>query len=298
MRAEPPVIDPAHPVQEPVLLVSYPKSGNTWIRIFLSNYLADHSDDLNIDDLRFVRHIASPEIFEHLVGYDAADLSRPEIDQLRARVHENLRGVEGLFPAFKVHDAFYQRDGVTPYFPVNCGRVVYIVRNPLDVCVSLDHHYGLYDLDKSMVFLSGDLRYGQSPARSYGQLPQFYGSWSDHVLGWTQPPAMKRQIILYEDLCADPAAVFTEFIRFLDLDVQATRLQRALLASRFDRLQAQEQVRGFKERLNDNSLFFRSGRVGGWRQVLSPRHVDLIIERHAPGMRSLGYLDARGKPVY
>jgi hypothetical protein len=59
----------------------------------------------------------------------------------------------------------------------------------------------------------------------------------------------------------------------------------------FSRLRAQEQAEGFNEKPDKSaSPFFREGRVGQWREVLSPAQVARIVAAHRPLMKRFDYV--------
>jgi len=63
-------------------------------------------------------------------------------------------------------------------------------------------------------------------------------------------------------------------------------------------VQARERETGFAERSNKASGgFFRKGRVGGWREELSPAQVRRLVDAHGDVMTRFGYLDACGVPL-
>ena len=67
-----------------IWLASYPKSGNTWLRAFLANYLQDPAEPLPINDLP--NHIlgdSSVFQYERFSNKSIADMSDEEITQLR-----------------------------------------------------------------------------------------------------------------------------------------------------------------------------------------------------------------------
>ena len=71
-----------------VWLASYPKSGNTWIRAFLANLIANRSDPVPLNDLpRYCEDEARPELFTTVAGKPSIDLDLGEIIALRPRVH-------------------------------------------------------------------------------------------------------------------------------------------------------------------------------------------------------------------
>ena len=127
-----------------VWLASYPKSGNTWLRAFLVNYLDNTSQAANINDLR-MPIAASIPLFNSFSGIEAAELTHDEVDQLRPEVYAKYADSEiGLeandLKFFKTHDAYTSLSDGRPLFPTAVTRgIIYIIRNPLDIAVSLSH---------------------------------------------------------------------------------------------------------------------------------------------------------------
>lgn len=94
----------------------------------------------------------------------------------------------------------------------------------------------------------------------------------------------------YEDIFNDPIAAFSAAARFARLPDDPERLRRAVAFSSFEVLQGQERERGFRERMSESSLFFRSWSAGGWREALTPEQAARIARDHAAAMRRFGYL--------
>jgi hypothetical protein len=63
-------------------------------------------------------------------------------------------------------------------------------------------------------------------------------------------------------------------------------------------LQSQEKTKGFREKPGKSSQFFRHGRSGTWRDVLSQEQAKAIIDAHRPMMLRFGYLDEAGNPLF
>ncbi len=62
--------------------------------------------------------------------------------------------------------------------------------------------------------------------------------------------------------------------------------------TRFDRLARQEKKSGFQERSHKQEKFFRRGRAGSWRSMLSPAQAARIVADHGAVMERFGYLEA------
>jgi hypothetical protein len=61
--------------------------------------------------------------------------------------------------------------------------------------------------------------------------------------------------------------------------------------SSFTRLKAQEQAKGFRERPPQaDQDFFREGRAGQWKNVLTEAQIARLVHDHAEQMRRFGYM--------
>lgn len=276
-------------------LASYPKSGNTWMRAFLANLFAGGEHPVPLNELpkwavgdNFWLH------YERLAGKPRAALGEADIRRLRPLVHHWFATGRGETAVVKTHSLLGFVDGAPLITAEVTAGALYIVRNPLDVAVSFAHHYAT-DLDRAVEALC---REGNFLPASDRLLPQYIGSWSQHVRSWTETPGLRRLVVRYEDMVAQPRRTFESVVRFLGLPDDRPRLARAIRFSRFAELAAQERRSGFVEARPDGSTpFFRRGRPGAWREALSPAQVERMIAAHGPVMRRFGYLDGEGRPL-
>ena len=277
------------PPESIVWLASYPKSGNTWLRAVLTNYLREEDGPASINALIGSSIADSRFLFDEHTGLPSSDMTPGELLHHRSRFHE-LLAAELPRPTFvKVHDACLRTSAGLLFPRVATAGVIYLVRNPLDVAVSWAHHeqWSIGRTVAEMNRPAADLR-----ARSGGiapGLPQPLLTWSGHVTSWLDA-GLPLHVVRYEDLLADPPTAFASIVRFAGLDGNAARLARAIAYARFDRLRAQEECHGFDERQSTAPSFFRAGRAGVWRDVLSPGQVRALVDAHAPAMKRFGYL--------
>lgn len=271
-----------------VWLASYHKSGNTWLRSFLDAYLKPDVP-LNLDALESPIS-ASRSLLDEILGIETADLTASEIRELLPDAYRAWAALPQAPRLVKTHDAFTHTALREPVFPPEVTRgAVHLIRDPRDVAVSLAHHYGC-SLDDAIMQLNDPTYWIAKGKREVkGQIPQFLSDWSRHTLSWLEAP-VARLTMRYEDMLADPLACFTRVVDYCGLSVDERRLAHAVDATRFTRLQSQEAERGFRERpASASAPFFRTGRAGGWRKVLTPRQVDCIVSAHAEMMQRFGY---------
>lgn len=282
-----------------IWIASYPKSGNTWCRIFLTNLAIGGEEPADINRLGYP--VASSRKFlDDVLGVESSDLPASEVDALRPAAYDVLASQYENTLFMKLHDAFHARSTGTPIIPKASTRgIIYIVRNPLDVAVSMQNHMG-GGID-AMVDAMGSEDYALSKKERAitNQLPQQLYSWSTHVRSWIDGAKdMPLLSVRYEDMLLQPEETFGEIARFTGVSEDPMRIRRAIAFSDFRELKRQENEQGFRERSSKASSFFRKGGVGGWRAVLSEEHVQALVAGHREVMLRLGYLDAEGQPVF
>ena len=269
-----------------VWLASYPKSGNTWLRIFLANYLFNTRRPLPINEVHRVgigdgipqtyRAVAGPHFdpnnLEHCLKYREP--------MLRAIVRNGAQ-----INLVKTHNTRGKVDGVRLIPPELTRSAIYVLRNPLDVAVSFAHHYNASHDDVIRAFQdSSHILAGNEQA-----VMQVLGGWSSHVSRWTDVAEFPVLVLRYEDMIDKPETCFGEVIRHLGLEPEPERLARAIRHASFDELQAQEAATPFVENSQHQPRFFRSGSTQQWRKVLSRKQIDRIRRQQGKLMRRFGY---------
>jgi len=276
-----------------IWLASYPKSGNTWVRAFLANYVTDAREAVSINHLpafllgdNFLMH------YEKYSGKPASALTLEEIEELRPKVHEWFAYSRPDNAFVKTHSAVLRAAGRPLITPSATAGAVYVVRNPLDVAVSFANHYQISH-ERAVEALC-DERYALP--RTDQQIEQVLSSWSRHVRSWTTAPGLPLHLMRYEDMHRKPAKAFAGLVRFLRLPADRERLERAVRFSSFRELKAQEKREKFVEARPDGKAdFFRQGAIGGWRRHLSEALADRLIAAHREVMIEQGYLSPAGK---
>lgn len=274
-----------------VWLASFPKSGNTWFRILLSNLAGGDAGPSDINDLYEQGGSASNRSeFEALTMLDSALLSHDEIDCLRPRIYEAMTAEEVGQRWIKVHDAYTNTPCGEPLFGrgLPCAAV-YLVRDPRDVAVSLAFHHST-SLDSAVRLVnSADGVYCDSREGQDRQLRQRLTGWSGHVTSWLDQTEVPVHVVRYEDLLAAPASQFAAALAFAAKPATAAEIERAVRYADFAELRRQENEKGFMERISRTTPFFRSGRAEGWRDMLATEQVAAIERCNGAVMTRLGY---------
>lgn len=270
-----------------IWLASYPKSGNTWMRSFLHNLFRNSETPVDINSISdFCLGESAAQWYIRRAGRPLKELPPEEVAKLRPLVHRDFTTVFPDSVFVKTHNYFGEWHGVPLHTMEVTAGGIYILRNPLDVVISVGHHFG-ETIDEAIEHLANDA-YATGNLESHAT--EIHRSWSTHVKSWTKHPSPQLLVLRYEDLLSKPRKYFKQVANFLGLKPPAERLERAIRNSSFKTLKAIEEKKGFKERSKKADSFFREGRAEQWREVLTPDQVRRIIRDHHVQMERFGYI--------
>jgi hypothetical protein len=271
-----------------VWLASYPKSGNTWLRAFLHNLLRNPAQPMGINELdKFcLGDSQAPWYLEVSGGRSPAEMTKEELAPLRTRVHEAFTRAHPDSVFAKTHNILASFAGVPLVSMEYTVGGIYVLRNPLDVCLSVADHFGL-SIDDAIAFMANPQA---GTENTEANAFEFYGTWSQHVMSWTHDDNPSLMRLRYEDMLDKPRQAFGRVANFLGLKPPRERLDKAIKFSSFKVLRNQEEKAGFRERSQHSEHFFRVGRSGQWRKVLTTAQIDAVVEAHHEQMERFGYL--------
>ena len=275
-----------------IWLSSYRKSGNTWVRLFLSRL--HRPDGIDLTRMQATGFMAAGRaLLEEYLCVSLADLTAEEIAALRPAAYRTLAATAARTSLIlKVHEQFGRTpDGQWLFPPEATTGCVHIVRDPRDICLSLSAHEKV-TVDRAISIMADPQRIiSHQGWRGMTQVSQLEGSWSDQTRSWLESP-LPRLMVRYEDMLAAPEAVQGQIAAFCGIEATQEQIRLAVEETRFDRLRDQEEVSGFKERPKGVERFFREGRAGQWREVLNREQIDRIQRDHGEMMLQLGYAAA------
>ena len=269
-----------------IWLASYPKSGNTWMRAFIHNLLRDPGQAYDINRL------GEYSFSDSTIHYYNTYLTKPwqewttkDVMEARWKVQRDIGRLSPDDVFVKTHNAHVEFDGLPMIHMDLTAGAFYIVRNPLDVCISLADHYAC-SIDDSIGILANNA----SGTPSGDQLVfEIHKTWSVHVQSWTHQPGPWLHVVRYEDMLKKPLVTFSRAVKFLGVPATRDRIERAIEASSFKALRAQEDAVGFRERSYKAEKFFRVGKADQWRTALSKAQIDRVVDAHKAQMERFGY---------
>lgn len=269
-------------------LASYPKSGNTWMRAFLANYIFNLDQPIPVNQLSRIGIGDANTLAHRRVAGGNFDPRDPrQTIAVRTRMLETINSNGADLNLVKTHNQNAPAFG-TELIPRRLTKgAIYILRDPRDMALSYASHHG-FTLEETVVRLN---RPDNATAGNDHNVHQFLGTWSDHVRSWIRARGFKVHTVRYEDMLAEPERTFGGVVKYLAIGEDDERLAKAIDFSSFDQLRSQEARTGFVENSDKQDRFFRTGKAGVWREQLDPALADRIASDHQRIMRQFGYLD-------
>ncbi len=252
-------------------IASYPKSGNTWVRMFLDAYVTGRVE-LNTVYGHFASGDLQLSAYQAVCPWPISKANKYIWPALRTpALLQMIASRNGVDLALKTHHANVAVDGM-PLIPPRLSKgAVYLVRDPRDVAISWSHHADV-TLDKAVDFLGSEMGVICNDEVGLGHVLK---SWSTHVESWVADnEQVKTTVIRYEDLQADPADQFRLVIDRLGFkSVDEERFAWALKETEFASLREKEEAKGFREK-KGGDYFFRQGMSHGWRAMNGNGHCE------------------------
>ena len=275
-----------------IWLASYPKSGNTWLRMFLKSYFLKPNEKFSlegsINDTFKPQSFPDQKILDHLkIDYSKFPEIAKNWEAMQDYINLNKRT-----NYVKTHSAMCTVGSYKFTSLRNTKGGIYMVRDPRDVIVSLSDHMGI-DHQQTFHHMSSSLNFEYPSSGEKRYEKSLMGTWSDHYKSWKNFKSCKILIIKYEDMVLNEINTFTKVINYLneidDVKFESDKLTKALKQTQFQELQKLEKAEGFEEK-GKGKFFFRKGKIGTWKDEVSTNIINKIEKLFKSEMKELGYL--------
>jgi hypothetical protein len=281
-----------------VWLASYPKSGNTWLRAFITSLLSKSTGENSLENMRAIRAYPLTDDFYNLLD-DFSDFKKIAKNW---ETSQNIINLQKKIKILKTHHQLCKIDNFLFTNYKNSLATIYVVRDPRNVITSLMHHYSLKNYDEALKFIFDEHRFSgrldkKENLKRRTEFPTYISSWQNHFNSWKN---FKKNFLLikYEDLINRPEKTFNKISKFLEIiiNIKITneKINEAIIKSSFKNLKKSEEKFGFSEApisdLNETKKFFNLGPKNDWKDLL-PNQIRLEIEKKfQKEMMELGYL--------
>ena len=275
-----------------VWLASYPKSGNTWMWLFIKSYFNPPEKKLSLNyhknDPIMLDGFPNETKFDELkINYENFfDISKNWINL------QSLINLNNKINYVKTHNAMCTVNNYKFTDMHNTLGAIYIVRDPRDVLISYSS-YMEKNIDETLKFMLNKETYevGKFKGKIYNRT--LIGSWSDHYNSWKNYKSREILVIKYEDMVNNTSSTFLNVLTYLKkinkIEIDQNKLDNAIEETSFKNLKSLEMSEGFKTNPSKN-VFFRKGVIGDWREKLNKEQIEKIERAFGAEMVELGYL--------
>ena len=276
-----------------IWIASYPKSGNTWVRSFLSAYYFSKDGVFDIKNLTRIEDYPNKQFFSQTV----------KEGEIHNHWEESQKKInkEGKVKFLKTHNSLIKAFGNDFTQPKYSLGVIYIVRDPRNVITSVKNHNDFSNYEEALKFMQND----NAILNDYKHLKNYakttiINSWRINYQSWIQNNFYRRLTIKYEDMISKPHEVFRDLVVFVNTlcrfneGINSLKLNNSIETTSFDKLKNIENQGNFSESvysLKDKRKikFFYQGPNNDWRKNLDQNMIKKMNEYYKEDLTKLGY---------
>ena len=284
-----------------IWLASYPKSGNTWVRSFLSSLIYSNNGDVDFESMKKISQYPLRSHFKGISNNidDIYSISENWINS------QNMINSDKKIKFMKTHHVMcnFGKNSFTNF--KNTFGVIQIVRDPRNVITSILNFFSkknyleakefIFD-EKKIIGINLALRKQENVTNN--QIITLISSWKTHYNSW-KTFNKNYLLIKYENLISDPENEFGKIRLYLKKNLNLTfsdeKFYNSIKSNLFLNLKKLENKNGFFE--NEISKedkkyknFFNLGPNNDYKKFLDKKIADEIEKVFKIEMKELGYI--------
>ena len=255
-----------------IWIASYPKSGNTYLRSFLSSYYFSKNGKFDFSLLENIKNF--PGIHYSKNRSDSnLEASRNWI------INQNYFFEREKLNFLKTHNSMKLFEGNKFTTKDQTIGAVYIYRDPRNIITSLKNHYSM-NYQNAFDFMTDDKSFIIQDSFDNDKSNFTYlGSWESHYKSWFSIKDFRIMLIKYEDLQDRKYEIFLDLVKFVnslvgkDEKINEKKLEKSIKSTNFSVLKNSEINHGFvesvKSKISGQKVsFFNLGFNNRWKKNL------------------------------
>ncbi|KAM5132188.1 sulfotransferase 2B1-like [Mantella aurantiaca] len=240
-------------LDDDIFNVTYPKSGTNWMIEILN--LIKHDGDATKSQII--------PIYQRSPWYETITFKEQEKQLTQPRI------ISSHLPHHLFAKSFFNSK----------AKIIYTMRNPKDIIVSLFHF-------TKILYLFKEADHFQEFTEDFVKGKTLYGSWFDHVKGWMQMKDDSRFFyITYEELLKDPRGSVERLCKFIGKQLNDSQIDSVLKHSSFNSMKDNKMSNWTQmpSEVLDHTKgsFLRKGISGDWKShftVAQNEHFDKVYQ--------------------
>jgi len=250
--------------EDKIYIVSYPKSGRTWLRVLLSRY---KQRLLDINDFHLKLHSlysTSPYLTPQYIFYHAGS----------GNAHKSYKK--------RIKNLFKRKKGLFSLSICENSKLIILIRDLRDTIVSAYHQ----DTKRANIFTGTISDYIRNDQLGMTRLIKFY-----EFLG-NEKDKFDHIIVSYEDMHHNIHEQMKQILNFSGVDIHKEFINDSITFAQFSNMRSLEKSNSFGEKLSPknkkdvNSYKVRKGKIGSYKKELNHDDVIYINERISTELHS------------
>ena len=193
-----------------IWIASYPKSGNTWMKLFLKAYLNPSNTNFSINPN--LQDSISVETFPIVEKYKDLGIKFENFEEI-AKNWINMQSLINLNNKtnyLKTHNAMCTINNYKFTDQENTLGAIYIVRDPRDIAISYSNFLDK-NIDDTIAYMLSSMCYEQDIFENKLYKKSIMGNWGFHYKSWNDFKLKEKIIIRYEDMKNKTNETFYKF---------------------------------------------------------------------------------------
>ena len=276
-----------------IWIASYPKSGNTWVRSFITAYYFCKNGIFDINKLNLIQDYPNKQFFKKTVkkGEIHKHWNSSQKDICNEKKVKFLKTHNSLITAFG-------NDFTKPEYSLG---VIHVIRDPRNIITSLKNHYDFENYERALKFMQDENKILEDypHLKNYAKT-NIINSWRINYQSWMGNKNFRRFTIRYEDMIKDPQQTFKKLVVFINTlmrfkdKIDPKKLSNAIETTNFKSLQDIENKGKFSENvysLKDNKKikFFYQGPENDWKKNLDENMIKKMNEYYKNDLKFFRY---------
>ena len=276
-----------------VWIASYPKSGNTWVRSFLTAYYFCKEGKFDVKNLIYIQDYPNKQFFKK-------EVKEGEIHKHWEESQKNLRDQKKI-RFLKTHNSLitaFGKDFTKPQYSLGA---IYIIRDPRNVITSVKNHNDFKTYDEALKMMQND----DAVISDYSYLnnhakTNIINSWRINYQSWLNNNSLRRLTIRYEDMLQNPKQTFRDIVIFVNTickfndNFDQDKFNNAIETTSFKKLQALENEGNFLENVYSKHdkrkiKFFNQGPENNWKKNLSDELINKMNNFYKDDLKKFKY---------
>ena len=276
-----------------IWIASYPKSGNTWVRSFLTSYYFCKNGIFDVQNLDKIQDYPNKQFFE-------SEVKEGEIHKHWEKSQKTLCDKKEI-RFLKTHNSLIEAFGNKFTHPKYSLGVIYVVRDPRNVITSIKNHNDFQTYDEALKLMQND----NAILTDYKHLKNYakttiMNSWRINYQSWLNNNFFRRLTIRYEDMITNPVQTFRDIVVFINTicrfndNFDLEKFNNSIETTSFKNLQNLEEEGKFSENVYSKYdkrkiKFFYQGPNNDWKKNLNQELAIKMNEYYKDDLKKFNY---------